>query len=193
MGNFACVMAHCWGRGTEILAGDRSHTFLYEQGNSAQFGGVHTRTVANLADGTFSLQELRNKIRENDVHHPVTSLVCIENTQNSCGGKTLPIAWLQQVHSLTYVHVNESQSFIHSFISSDKCVMSLVFPFTVMAPESSMPQLPLVSVPRSSSRPLTLSPSVSAKASELLSVASLLVPRSSLTGILDLWCLAECQ
>ena len=36
MGNLLCVLAHCSGRGEEIIAGDKSHIFLLEQGNIAQ-------------------------------------------------------------------------------------------------------------------------------------------------------------
>ena len=36
MGNLLCVLAHCSGRGEEIIAGDKSHIFLLEQGNVAQ-------------------------------------------------------------------------------------------------------------------------------------------------------------
>ena len=36
MGNLISVMVHCWGRGQEILIGDRSHIHLYEQGTIAQ-------------------------------------------------------------------------------------------------------------------------------------------------------------
>ena len=36
MGNLLCVLAHCSGRGEEIITGDKSHIFLLEQGNIAQ-------------------------------------------------------------------------------------------------------------------------------------------------------------
>lgn len=36
MGNLISVMTHCWGRGQEIILGDKSHIHLYEQGNIAQ-------------------------------------------------------------------------------------------------------------------------------------------------------------
>ncbi|GBO34959.1 hypothetical protein AVEN_253475-1, partial [Araneus ventricosus] len=32
MGNLSAVMAHCWTRGQEIIMGDQSHMFMYEQG-----------------------------------------------------------------------------------------------------------------------------------------------------------------
>ena len=62
MGNLICVLAHCWERGAELLLGDRSHIHIYEQGGVAQLGGVHPRTLKNLEDGTFSLEELVAKV-----------------------------------------------------------------------------------------------------------------------------------
>ena len=97
MGNLICVLAHCWGRGAEVLLGDRSHIHIYEQGGVAQLGGVHPRSLTNLDDGTFSLSELESKVREDDPHLPVTQLVAIENTHNKCGGVCLPLSWLDEV------------------------------------------------------------------------------------------------
>jgi len=97
MGNLICVLSHCWERGAELLLGDKSHIHIYEQGGVAQLGGVHPRSLSNLPDGTFSLQELESKVREDDPHLPVTTLVAIENTHNKCGGVPLPLSWLQEV------------------------------------------------------------------------------------------------
>merc|ERR1711892_630902 len=97
MGNLICVLAHCWERGAEILIGDRSHIHIYEQGGVAQLGSVHPRTLKNLEDGTFSIEELESKVREDDQHLPITTLVAIENTHNKCGGRALPLEWLEQL------------------------------------------------------------------------------------------------
>lgn len=97
MGNLICVLSHCWGRGAEVLLGDMSHIYIYEQGGVAQLGGVHTRALTNRKDGTFSLKELEAKVREDDVHLPVTTLVAIENTHNKCGGCTLPREWIKDL------------------------------------------------------------------------------------------------
>ena len=79
------------------VAGDKSHIHIYEQGGIAQLGGVHPRTLATREDGTFSLQELESKVREDDPHLPITTLVAIENTHNKCGGVSLPLDWLDQI------------------------------------------------------------------------------------------------
>ncbi|XP_045601273.1 uncharacterized protein [Procambarus clarkii] len=100
MANLICVLTHCWGRGSEIIVGDQSHLHLWAQGGIAQVGSVHHRTVKNLPDGTFSLQELRSLVRGDDPHWPVTTLVCIENTHNMMGGKALPLQWMDDLGAL---------------------------------------------------------------------------------------------
>ncbi|KAJ8922964.1 hypothetical protein NQ315_001510 [Exocentrus adspersus] len=98
MANLIAIMVHCDQRGSELISGDNGHTFRFEQGGSAQIAGVQTALVKNLDDGTFNLDELRQRIRKNpDMHEPVTSLIVVENTHNLCGGKVLPLEWLEKV------------------------------------------------------------------------------------------------
>lgn len=97
MGNLISVMIHCQEKGSEVLLGDRSHIFLYEQGGISQFGGIHARTIPNLKSGTFLLQDLATKIRSDDIHYPRTKVLCLENTHNACGGKVLPLNFLEKV------------------------------------------------------------------------------------------------
>lgn len=99
MGNLICVLVHCWGRGAEVLLGDLSHIYIYEQGGVAQLGGVHSRALTNRKDGTFCLKELEAKVRGDDVHLPVTTLVAVENTHNKCGGCAVPREWLKELVS----------------------------------------------------------------------------------------------
>ncbi|XP_017084228.1 probable low-specificity L-threonine aldolase 2 [Drosophila eugracilis] len=100
MGNLLAIMVHCHRRGTEALVGDLSHIFLYEQGGASHLAGVQLATLKNEQDGTFSLQELRRRIRHDDCHEPITSLVVVENTHNICGGKVVPLAFLDELAAL---------------------------------------------------------------------------------------------
>ncbi|CAH1115903.1 unnamed protein product [Phaedon cochleariae] len=101
MANLIAVMVHCSHRGSEILVGDKSHIFRLEQGGAAQIAGVQCQPMKNKDDGTFSLDELREKIRKNpDIHEPISSLIVIENTHNLCGGKVLPLDWIEKVGSI---------------------------------------------------------------------------------------------
>ena len=96
MGNLAAVLTHCdWG--SEMILGDLSHIFLNELGGSAALGGVHSLTIPNQADGTLALDDIKSAIRFEDIHHPRTRLICIENTQNMCGGAVISPEYTQEV------------------------------------------------------------------------------------------------
>jgi len=99
MGNLTSVLAHC-GRGEEMILGDKSHILLYEQGGSAALGGVHPRAVPTQSDGTLQLDDITGAIRGENEHYPVTRLVTIENTHNRCGGRVLPVEYMDAVGDL---------------------------------------------------------------------------------------------
>ena len=96
MGNLIAVLVHCNKRGSEVIVGEESHVFLYEQGGSAQFGGVQLNPIPNNPDGTFCLDKFKRKFRFYDQHEPITSLAIVENTHNMCGGKVIPLEWLDE-------------------------------------------------------------------------------------------------
>jgi len=102
-GNLISVLSHC-GRGDEMILGDKSHIFIAEQGGSAALGGIHPRTLRNHDDGTLDLAEIEESIRGDNMHYPVTRLVCLENTQNFCGGRVLPIDYMDAAGDLAHAH-----------------------------------------------------------------------------------------
>lgn len=101
MGNLAAVMAHC-GRGDEVILGSKAHTFLYEAGGISALGGIHSCQIANRADGTMPIEEIAAAIRGENIHFPKTRLICLENTQNRCGGVVLPLEYHQAVYDLAH-------------------------------------------------------------------------------------------
>lgn len=104
MSNLSAILSWCPNRGSEIIVGDNSHIFLFEQSGASQFGGVSFRTVANQTDGTMGIQNIKLAIREDDIHEPMTKLICIENTHNVCGGCVLPISFLKNLRQLSEEH-----------------------------------------------------------------------------------------
>lgn len=101
MGNLISVLSHC-GRGDEMILGDQAHIFLFEQGGSAALGGVHPRTVRNEPDGTLDLAEVEAAIRGENEHFPVTRLLALENTHNRCGGRALPVDYMDAAGELAH-------------------------------------------------------------------------------------------
>jgi threonine aldolase len=104
MSNLTALLTWCPLRGSEFIVGDKNHIFLYEQAGASQFGGISSRTVPSLLDGTMDLNQLKLAIRDNDIHEPSTKLICIENTHNACGGKILPISFQKNLKILADFH-----------------------------------------------------------------------------------------
>lgn len=96
MGNLIALMVHCQ-RGDEVILGDKSHIYLNEAGGMSALGGIQPRSVPNQKDGTLLLENIRASIQSEDVHHTITKLICLENTQNVCGGVPLSVEYTNQV------------------------------------------------------------------------------------------------
>lgn len=99
MANQLALRAHTrWG--DEVLLHARSHIFNYESGGAAAISGVTCRPI-DSDDGTLPLEFLRAKIHQTeDPHYAPTTLICVENTHNSCGGRVVPTAHLRAVTQL---------------------------------------------------------------------------------------------
>ena len=103
MANLVSVLAHC-DRGTEVILGDKAHTYMYEAGGIAAFGGVHPRTLKNFDDGTIDLGEIRGAVRPDNVHFPQTALIGLENSHNVCYGSPLTKAYIDEVAAIGQEH-----------------------------------------------------------------------------------------
>jgi threonine aldolase len=101
MGNLVAVLTHC-GRGDEVILGDQSHSFLFEQGGMAALGGITPYPVANQPDGTLSPEDIEAAIRPDNPHFPRTRLVCLENTHNMCSGTPLTVEYMARVGQLAH-------------------------------------------------------------------------------------------
>ncbi len=115
MGNLTSLLAHC-GRGDEVIMGDLSHTFVYEQGGMAALGGIVPHTIPNQPDGTLRLSDIERAIRSDNVHFPRTRLIVLENTHNNCNGTPLTVEYTAAVCSLARryglrVHIDGARIF----------------------------------------------------------------------------------
>lgn len=101
MGNLIAVLVHC-GRGDEAMMGDSSHTYLNEAGGLSALGGVFPNVVPNQSDGTLLLDDISRAIREEDIHHPVSKLLILENTHNVCGGVPISQQYIDAAQTLAH-------------------------------------------------------------------------------------------
>ena len=77
-------------RGEEVLLHEGSHIFVYEAGAPAMLSSVQLRTLSG-EDGILDPETVRAAVRPRDVHFPRSSLLCLENTHNTAGGKVFPL------------------------------------------------------------------------------------------------------
>lgn len=131
MGNLIALLVHCQ-RGDEVIVGNQSHIYLNEAGGMAALGGIQPCPVQNQPDGTLSLEDLRASIRTEDVHHPITRLICLENTQNICGGVPLTPGYTREVAELAHannlsLHIDGARIF-NAAVAQNMPVRELVEP-----------------------------------------------------------------
>lgn len=100
MGNLVSLMAHA-PRGSEVILGDESHIFHYEQGGAAVAGGLVYHTVPTNPHGDLPLERLAAAIRPRDnPHYAWPGVICLENTHNRCGGTVLGLEYIAQVRAI---------------------------------------------------------------------------------------------
>jgi threonine aldolase len=84
MGNLTSVAAQTR-PGDEVLLDTEAHIVQYEVGGAAAVAGVQLHTL-DTGIGLPSAASVRASIRESNIHHPVSRLLCVENTHNRRGG-----------------------------------------------------------------------------------------------------------
>lgn len=95
MANQLAIRAVC-GAGDEIVAHADSHIIHYEVGAPAALAGAMVRTVAGEG-GIFDEEALAAAVRPANIHHPISRMVVVENTQNRGGGTVWPLEGFARV------------------------------------------------------------------------------------------------
>ncbi|MDK2981573.1 MAG: threonine aldolase [Chloroflexota bacterium] len=101
MGNLIAALTHC-GRGDEAVMGTSGHTFLHEVGGISALGGIFPALIPNQEDGTLAIEDIQNAFREEDIHHPPSRLLILENTQNQCGGIPLSVDYMHSAGTIAH-------------------------------------------------------------------------------------------
>jgi threonine aldolase len=113
--NLIAVLTHTH-HGDDIIVGDEAHMLWYEVGGAAALGGVTTRTVITDSCGRINPDDIDRTIRSKDIHYPETTLLCLENTHNRCGGAALTCEYTDEVCNLAHrrglkVHLDGARIF----------------------------------------------------------------------------------
>jgi len=86
-GNLVSIMSHTK-PGDEILLEKESHIYYYEVGGLAAVAGAIPKLYESNK-GFSTKEQITKYIRDENIHYPNTSLLCIENTHNRHGGSPL--------------------------------------------------------------------------------------------------------
>lgn len=97
-GNQIAVLTHC-NPGDEILMEEEAHLFLYEGASMSALAGVQPRTIKGK-NGAIDPEDIKARIRPDNIHFPETGLICLENTHNKAGGAIVPLENMQLIHEI---------------------------------------------------------------------------------------------
>ena len=98
MANQICINTHTQ-PGNEIILEHNSHIYNYESGAPALLSSVQVMPLKG-EHGIFTAKQIQAVIRPDSVHHPQTTLICIENTHNREGGTIFPIEEIKRISDL---------------------------------------------------------------------------------------------
>ncbi len=77
--NLAALLSYC-GRGDEYIAGDEYHVFIDEAGGAAVLGGISPFPLPTNSTGGLTPQQVETAVKPDDIHCPISRLLCLENT-----------------------------------------------------------------------------------------------------------------
>ncbi len=129
-GNITSLLTHTE-PGEEIIFGKDCHIYRYEVGGYASLAGLSSRTL-NDSEGYIDPSDIKEAVREENIHHPETSLLCIENTHNVAGGIPVDSKYTRKVCDIARdndlkVHLDGARIF-NASVALNEDVSKLVEP-----------------------------------------------------------------
>ncbi|HML59043.1 MAG TPA: GntG family PLP-dependent aldolase [Ferruginibacter sp.] len=87
----------------EVICDHSSHVYIYEGGGIAFNSGCQVRPIQGER-GKITAAQVLEAINPDDVHKPVSRLVCIENTSNRGGGSCYTTNQMQEIRDVCDAH-----------------------------------------------------------------------------------------
>ena len=94
--NLVAMLSHC-DRGDEVITGRGYHVQSNEAVGASVLGGIAMDALDVRPDGALSLSAVKQAIKEDDLHYPVSRLVCLENTHD---GRAIALEQMLEVSTL---------------------------------------------------------------------------------------------
>lgn len=77
--NLIAMLVHC-ARGEEIIVGDDYHIYSAEARGASVLGGISLSPLPVDEHGGLGVDQIKAAIKPDDIHYPVSRLLCLENT-----------------------------------------------------------------------------------------------------------------
>ncbi len=100
MGNQIAIMTHTK-LGDEIIVGANCHIVQHEVGAAARLSGVSYAVVDN-PDNRIHREDVLRKIRSENIHHPETGLLCLENALSD--GTVVSLEEMKELYEAAHEH-----------------------------------------------------------------------------------------
>jgi threonine aldolase len=100
--NLVSVLSNCQ-RGDLVLLEAESHIYWYEVGGIAAIAGLFPWPI-KATEAAFGPQQLEAALHPPNIHYPVPSLICVENTHNRYGGKIVKPRKLEAINEVAKKH-----------------------------------------------------------------------------------------
>jgi len=102
MGNLVAVCAQTQ-HGDEIVLDRENHMVVYEVGGAAAVAGVQMRFL-DPPRGVPSAAEVVAAVRTENIHYPISRLLCLENTHNRRGGAAIAPSLIDAAAEAAHAH-----------------------------------------------------------------------------------------
>lgn len=89
--------------GDEVICDALSHIYLYE-GGGMMSNSLVSATLLTGDYGRINAEQVRDSIKADDIHAPISRLVSLENTVNKGGGCYYDLAEIQQIKGVCEAH-----------------------------------------------------------------------------------------
>jgi threonine aldolase len=100
--NLIALMTNC-NRGEQVILEEQSHIYWYEVGGISTIAGLFPWPVKTNGSNLNSKQ-IKTNLRQPNIHYPVPSLICIENTHNRYGGTIVTPRVLEEISDVAKNH-----------------------------------------------------------------------------------------
>lgn len=114
MGNLCALMSHTR-PGDEVILEAGSHIYYNEVGGFATLAGLSPRLIEG-ENGIMTVDMIKNEIRPENIHYPLATLLCIENTHNRGGGTVYTVSLMNEIAQFAHengfkVHIDGARIF----------------------------------------------------------------------------------